>query len=227
MARHYSAPPNSSSQGLIWVLGLALLICIAVISWQAGRLSAVEEYGSAPDSNQMLPGADMDSGDTVESTSKQNNRRKNRYSRERDEANEREGSIVKTSEASAVRQYFSQMDMAAASAANLMDPNDLAQSVLGQALSGDLSGFDGITSGQRDVVRRMKEIVPPAGCEEHHRLSIQTMEKAVDVMEGMSRSLEDQDMTQMLMLSMRAQSLMDDAEKVDVLGKELEEQYGL
>ena len=87
---------------------------------------------------------------------------------------------------------FSQMDMAAASASNLMDPNELAQSVLGQALSGDLSGFDGVAAGQRDALRRMKVIDPPAECAEHHRLSIQTMEQAVDVMERMSSSLKDQ-----------------------------------
>ena len=111
------------------------------------------------------------------------------------------------------------MDLAAASGSNVMDPNELAQSVLGQALSGDLSGFDGITVGQREVLRQMKAIVPPAACAEHHRLSIHTMEKAIDVMEAMSSSLQTQDLTQMLMLSTRAQSLMDDAEKVDALGR--------
>ena len=218
MARHYSAPRNSPNQGLIWVLGLALLICIAVIAWQAGRLSAVEEHTSKATSDEAIQGSDSD---TSEMAFGQNNRTTQQLSRER------RSSSQSNDEAAQVRQYFSQMDMAAASASNLMDPNELAQSVLGQALSGDLSGFDGVAAGQRDALRRMKGIDPPAECAEHHRLSIQTMEQAVDVMERMSSSLKDQDMTQMLLLSTRAQSLMDDAEKVDAIGKELEDRYGL
>ena len=247
MSRHYSAPRNSPSHGLIWILGLALLICIAVIAWQAGRLSAIEERSPEPTANTGAEGAGSDSGDSAEkgsarkvSSIQRSSRDRNAQTQDRSldsqrtrsnrngtEPNERSGNPSGKSETAQVRKYFSQMDVAAASGSNVMDPNELAQSVLGQALSGDLSGFDGITVGQREVLRQMKAIVPPTACAEHHRLSIHTMEKAIDVMEAMSSSLQTQDLTQMLMLSTRAQSLMDDAEKVDALGKELSDQYGL
>jgi hypothetical protein len=243
-------------RGLLIGLAIALVCCVAVISWQAGRLSAVDDahprgrkskrQALAVDTgtwsgaaNQNTPTSRRSGNhwafdtDAPKSSNASGSSSSSRSSSSQPRATEPSGSGAgqlgnsSQSEAAQVRSYFTQMDLASASAPASSDPHAMAGDLLGQAANGDFSGLDALAENQQQIIDQIKMVVPPEPCKEHHRRTISTMEQGREMLVNMKTNMVNGDIQKLMLSSVQSQAITQEAEAVDRLGQQLRTRYNI
>jgi hypothetical protein len=234
-------------------LCIALVCCVAVIAWQAGRLSAMDDSQSlGRKSKARAAVSDTGYSAASEQNIATNRRSGNRWTFDTDSSRSSNpapssagrssspagstesngsgaGQTVDSSQSEAiqVRRYFTSLDLASATAPISSDPHAMAGDMLAAAAKGDYSGLDSLADGQQQMIDSIRMIVPPDPCKEHHRLTLSTLEQGRDMIVSMKANIASGDVQKLMLSTTQSQSITKDAEEVDRLGQQLKARYDI
>ena len=119
------------------------------------------------------------------------------------------------------------MDALGAQARAAQDPRALAQGVLDQALSGNMSGVEGLIATQRALQEKMAEILPPPSCREHHQRSLRLIGRAVALLETHARRRGGQGPSDLAAMATEGRAIEEEARATDALANDLRRAAGL
>lgn len=130
-------------------------------------------------------------------------------------------------DAAAVAAYFTQVDALGAQARAAQDPKALAQGVLDQALSGNMSGVEGLIATQRALQEKMAEILPPPSCREHHQRSLRLIGRAVALLERTRDAVGGKSASDLGAMATEGRAIEEEARATDALASDLRRAAGL
>jgi hypothetical protein len=130
-------------------------------------------------------------------------------------------------EAAAVAAYFTELEGLERGAKYWNNPQDLAMRLVGQGAQGDTSGFRQLVETQRTARRQIEAMTVPGPCLEHHRLTLDVMGQALELLEKLERGVSTGNLDGLLSLADDSRALEADARTIDVMATELKRQYGV
>jgi hypothetical protein len=130
-------------------------------------------------------------------------------------------------DAAAVADYFRQMEGIAAEARASQDPQALARTVLEQAMSGNMDGIDGMIASQRALEARLKQLVPPPACREHHQRSLRLFGRAIALLETTRDAMTGQGAANLAGMAAEGREIELEARALDTLANDLRRAAGL
>jgi hypothetical protein len=130
-------------------------------------------------------------------------------------------------DAAAVAAYFTQVDAVGAQAKAAQDPRAVAQGVLDQALSGNMSGVEGLIATQRALQEKMAEILPPPSCREHHQRRLRLIGRAVALLERTRDAVAGKTSSDLAAMATEGRALEEEARATDALANDLRRAAGL
>jgi hypothetical protein len=126
-----------------------------------------------------------------------------------------------------VSAYFAQTDVIQSAFKEEGDPASLAQRLLMAAANGDTSGLDELVARQSRLAESLRTIQPPAPCAEHHRRSIELIERSGRLLKGMRDGIASGDVGSLAGLDTAARALEADARAVDALAEDVKKRHGI
>lgn len=130
-------------------------------------------------------------------------------------------------QAAAVAAYFTELERLEQGAKYWDNPQELAMGLVGQGAQGDTSGFSQLVETQRTARRQIEAMTVPGPCLEHHRLTLDVMRQAVELLEKLERGVASGNLDGLLSLADESRALEADARKIDAMATELKRQYGV
>lgn len=130
-------------------------------------------------------------------------------------------------DAAAVAAYFTQVDALGAHARAAQDPRALAQGILDQALSGNMSGVESLIGTQRALQEKMAEILPPPSCREHHQRSLRLIGRAVALLERTRDAVAGKSPSDLAAMATEGRAIEEEARATDALASDLRRAAGL
>ena len=130
-------------------------------------------------------------------------------------------------DAAAVAAYFAQVDALGAQARAAQDPRALAQGILDQALSGNMSGVEALIATQRALQEKMAEIVPPPPCREHHQRSLRLIGRAIALLERTRDAVAGKSPSDLAAMATEGRAIEEEARATDALANDLRRAAGL
>ena len=130
-------------------------------------------------------------------------------------------------DAAAVAAYFRQMDAVAAEAKASQDPQALARTVLEQAMSGNMGGIEGVIATQRSLETRLRQILPPQACREHHQRSVRLFARAIVLLERTRDAMTGEGASDLGSVATEGRAIEQEAKAVDALANDLRHAAGL
>ncbi len=127
----------------------------------------------------------------------------------------------------AIAAYFAQVDALGAQARAAQDPRALAQGVLDQALSGNMSGVEGLIATQRALQEKMAEILPPPSCREHHQRSLRLIGRAIALLERTRDAVAGKSPSDLGAMATEGRAIEEEARATDALANDLRRAAGL
>jgi hypothetical protein len=119
------------------------------------------------------------------------------------------------------------MDAVAAESKASQDPQALARTVLEQAMSGNMGAIDGLIASQRALETRLKQILPPASCREHHQRSVRLFARAITLLERTRDAMAGPNPSDLGSVAAEGRAIEVEARAVDVLANDLRRAAGL
>jgi hypothetical protein len=130
-------------------------------------------------------------------------------------------------QAGAVAAYFAELEELERGAKYWNNPQELAMSLVGQGAQGDTSGFRQLVETQRAARRQIEAMTVPAPCLEHHRLTLDVMRQAVELLEKLEQGVSSGNLDGLLSLTEDSRALETDARKIDTMATALKRRYGV
>lgn len=130
-------------------------------------------------------------------------------------------------DAAAVAAYFTQVDALGAQARAAQDPRALAQGILDQALSGNMSGVESLIATQRALQEKMAEILPPPSCREHHQRSLRLIGRAIALLERTRDAVAGKSPSDLGAMATEGRAIEEEARATDALASDLRRAAGL
>jgi len=130
-------------------------------------------------------------------------------------------------QAAAVAAYFTELETLERGAKYWNNPQELAMQLVGQGAQGDTSGFRQLVETQRNARRQIEAMTVPGPCLEHHRLTLDVMSQAVELLEKLEQGVATGNLDGLLSLTDDSRGLEAAARKVDAVATELKREYGL
>jgi hypothetical protein len=127
----------------------------------------------------------------------------------------------------AVAGYFRQMDAVAADRKVSEDPQTLARSVLDQAMSGNTGAIEDLIATQRALEARLRQILPPPSCREHHQRSVRLFGRAIVLLERTRDAMAGQGASALGSVAAEGRAIEEEARAVDALANDLRRAAGL
>lgn len=131
------------------------------------------------------------------------------------------------SDPAAVAAYFAQVEAIGAQAKATQDPRALAQGILDQALSGNMSGVESLIATQRALQEKMAEILPPPSCREHHQRSLRLIGRAVALLERTRDAVAGKSASDLGAMATEGRAIEEEARATDALASDLRRAAGL
>lgn len=125
-----------------------------------------------------------------------------------------------------VATYFRQMD-AIQLGAPIGDQQAFATTILGAAVSGDLSGFDDLVRQAGDAERRALAVQPPSECAEYHQLAVTLLRDSASMVAALRDGIKRGDADALTAVGAAAQRLQPRAEALAETEKALRARFGL
>ena len=126
-----------------------------------------------------------------------------------------------------VASYFREVESIQSQAKSPGDPQALAQTLLDQAVKGDLSGFDGLTAANRKVRDALRAVAAPEPCREHHRLTLALLDESIAMLDRVKGQLSGADERSLASMPAEGQELERKAKSVDAMAAEIKRRFGL
>jgi hypothetical protein len=130
-------------------------------------------------------------------------------------------------DAAGVARYFQEMETAQASAKYWTDPQALAGSLVQGLAKGDRSGIDELLAATRGAHARMQAIDVPSDCAEHHRRSLELVVQGASMLEAIASGVTSGDVEGLGAFPAKARQLEADAKDVDALAARIKQRYGI
>ena len=130
-------------------------------------------------------------------------------------------------DAAGVARYFQEMETAQASAKYWSDPQALAGSLVQGLAKGDRSGIDELLTATRGAHARMAAIDVPSDCAEHHRRSLELVVQGASMLEAIATGVTSGDIDGLGAFPAKARQLEADAKDVDALAARIKQRYGI
>jgi hypothetical protein len=119
------------------------------------------------------------------------------------------------------------MDAVAAEAKASQDPQAVARTVLDQAMSGNMSGIEGIIASQRTLEARLAQVPPPPACREHHQRSVRLFARAIVLLERTRDAMTGQGASDLGSVATEGRAIEQEAKAVDALASDIRRAAGL
>jgi hypothetical protein len=130
-------------------------------------------------------------------------------------------------DAAGVARYFLEMETAQAAAKYWGDPQALAGSLVQGLAKGDRSGIDELLAATRGAQTRMQAIDVPSDCAEHHRRSLELVVQGASMLEAIASGVTSGDVEGLGAFPAKARQLEADAKDVDALAARIKQRYGI
>jgi hypothetical protein len=130
-------------------------------------------------------------------------------------------------EAAKVARYFQEMEAAQAAAQYWTDPQALAGTLVQGLANGDRSGIDQLIGATRGAYERMRGISVPFDCSEHHRRSLALVAEAAALLDGIATGTAGGDLDGVTAFASKARQLEADAKDVDTLAARIKQRYSI
>jgi hypothetical protein len=129
-------------------------------------------------------------------------------------------------EAQAVGRYFAQV-AAIQSDGPSGDATDFATRLLGSAMSGDPSGFDGLLRSARDGAVRARRLDVPAPCAGYHQRMLALLDDGATLLVALRAALESQDAEALATIGVKATGLQARTEALVHEERTIKARFGL
>lgn len=130
------------------------------------------------------------------------------------------GNSAPSERASAVSDYFLQMDVIR-SEAGAGDPNAFAMDLIKTAMSGSTSGFDQLIADTKRMEQEARQVTPPPSCEGYHQASLDALVESEAVLEAMKSAIAGRDIGQLTSIARQAEALQDKAKAVQEMREQI------
>ncbi|MCD6309385.1 MAG: hypothetical protein J7M18_01650, partial [Candidatus Eremiobacteraeota bacterium] len=134
---------------------------------------------------------------------------------------------TKTMERKAVRRYFNQLDQALVIGKTWDNPQEFAQSIMGQLMKGDTSGLEDLAQTYRRAHNRVSGIIAPQPCQEHKKMVLESLGSGIQMAEGMLSAFKNGNPGSIMKLMPQASSMKAKAMEADRMAEEIKLKYGL
>lgn len=129
-------------------------------------------------------------------------------------------------EATAVRDYFRQMDSIQAFTGST-DTGEFANTLLTGAMNGDMSGFDNVLKLAQDGADRARAISPPAACKSYHDNMLALLGDGVAMLKQLMDAIKRNDTTALASLVATGDALKARSEALEAAGKAIKTKFGI
>jgi len=107
------------------------------------------------------------------------------------------------------------------------DPNQFAQEILNNAMSGDLSGFDRLIQQSERSQSRLRSLQPPPPCQQYHRTAVALTSESLTILRDMREALRQSHADNFSAISARATQMQVRAQTLQSQEIELKRRYGI
>lgn len=125
----------------------------------------------------------------------------------------------------AIAAYFAQVERLEDMGAG--DPQAFATSMLQSVSSGDFSSFDDLLAKSRTQRDRLRAIVPPRACAEHHRFALALSDNSISMLERLRAAIQRGDTTALLTITTEGHTLEEQANRLKTMGDAIKRQAGV
>jgi hypothetical protein len=125
----------------------------------------------------------------------------------------------------AVTRYFSELDAIEAVAKTWSDPQQLAMEIVQQSATGDSHGLDNLVVTQRQARERLRAVVVPDVCREHHALVAALMDEAIAMLNRLRQAVTAGDLDALQAITSSAHELEAQTKRLDALASSLKQRY--
>ena len=126
-----------------------------------------------------------------------------------------------------VASYFREVDTIQGQASSGGDPQALAQKLLEQAASGDMSGLDALAAANQKVRDGLRAIPVPAPCQGHHRLTLALLDESIGMLQRIKGRIGGADAGALASMPAEAHELERRTKEVDAMAAEIKRRFGL
>jgi hypothetical protein len=120
----------------------------------------------------------------------------------------------------AVAEYFQQTALIR-STAGAGDPNTFAMDLIKAGMGGATSGFDRLISDTDRMMQELELVTPPPSCRLYHEASLESLEDAREMLEGMKVAITTRDIQSLGVIAQQAADLQAKAEALKHLQEEI------